>query len=132
VDGIVGALRYGRGRQEGSAAMATLDQCRAALQQLAERLGGVDADSKRAHALDRTISCHVTDLGVTFSGELRDGHIQSMTTEPAPKAQIRLTTTSDDLIALTDGSLSITTAWTRGRLKIDASMFDLLKIRSLL
>ena len=112
--------------------MATPEQCRAALEQLAERLGGVDADSKKAHALDRTISCHVTDLGLTFSGELRDGHIESITTGPAPKAQIRLTTTSDDLIAMTDGSLSLTTAWARGRLKIDASMFDLLKIRSML
>jgi hypothetical protein len=103
-----------------------------ALERLAERLGGVDADQRKAHSLDRTISCTVTDLGTTFSGELRDGHINGITTDPAPKAQIRLTTTSDDLIAMTDGTLSLTTAWARGRLKIDASMFDLLKIRSLL
>jgi len=111
--------------------MATAEECRSALEQLAARLGSVDPDQRR-QALDRSISCTVTDLGLTFSGRLREGHIESITTDPAPKAQIRLTTSSDDLIALTDGSLPFATAWTSRRLKVDASMFDLLKIRSML
>jgi len=45
---------------------------------------------------------------------------------------LRLTTTSDDLLALTDGSLPVMRAWTSGRLRIDASIVDLLKLRTLL
>lgn len=78
------------------------------------------------------MSCTVPDLGVVFSGQLRDGQLVDVTTDPAPKAQIRLTMSSDDLVALTDGTLSFPAAWSSGRVKIDASMLDLLKLRSLL
>jgi hypothetical protein len=110
--------------------MATLDDCRAAIETLADRLA--QADDVRENALDRTLSCRVPDLDVTFSGRLQDGHIRDVTTAPADKAQIRLTVSSDDLVALTDGSLSIGSAFATGKLKIDASFLDLLKLRSLL
>ncbi|KDN82466.1 hypothetical protein KCH_57590 [Kitasatospora cheerisanensis KCTC 2395] len=51
---------------------------------------------------------------------------------PAAKADIRLTTTGDDLVALVDGRLPFPTAWATGRLKLDASFLDLLRLRSLL
>ena len=40
--------------------------------------------------------------------------------------------TSDDLIALLAGELSPPTAWATGRLKVEASVLDLLKLRTLL
>jgi hypothetical protein len=112
--------------------MATAAQCRKALEGLASRLREVDEADRRRHAFDRTLSCHVPDLDVTFSGELRDGHIVDITTDPAPKAQIRLTAQSDDLVALTEGDLSFGQAWLAGRVKIEAGVRDLLKIRSML
>lgn len=75
------------------------------------------------------------DLGTTFVGQLRDGtlHDVSMAEDGTPvEAQVRLTVGSEDLVALTDGRLGFATAWARGRLKIDASMMDLLKLRTLL
>jgi hypothetical protein len=39
---------------------------------------------------------------------------------------------SDDLVALMAGDLSFTNAWSSGRVKVDASVFDLLKLRNLL
>lgn len=112
--------------------MATTAQCRKALENLASRLRGVDEEDRRRHAFDRTLSCHVPDLDITFSGELRDGHIVGITTDPAPKAQVRLTATSDDLVSLTEGNLSFGQAWLSGRVKVEAGVRDLLKLRSML
>ena len=112
--------------------MATIDECRAALQRLAGRLREVDEEDRNKHAFDRTLSCHVPDLGVTFHGRLEDGHITGITTEEQPKAQIRLTTDSDDLVAMTDGELGFGPAWLSGKVKVEAGVRDLLKLRSML
>jgi hypothetical protein len=112
--------------------MATLEQCRSAIDTLAARLGQADADDRRDQLLDRTLSCRIPDLDVTFSGRLKEGHIRDVTTAPSPKAQIRLTVNSDDLIALVDGELNFGQAWLNRRLKVDASFLDLLKLRELM
>lgn len=111
--------------------MASLEQCHAALERLAERLATVD-DERERHSFDRSLSCHVPDLDVTFAGALSDGQITDITTEPTPKAQIRLTAKSDDLLALTDGDLDFGKAWLSGRVKVEAGVRDLLKLRSML
>lgn len=112
--------------------MATDKECRAALERLAARLATVDGDEHRHNTFDRSMSCLVPDLNVTFSGALSDGQINGITTEPAPKAQVRLTVGSDDLVALTDGELDFGRAWLSGRVKVEASVRDLLKLRSML
>ncbi len=112
--------------------MATVDECHDAVERLAERLSSVDDEARRKHAFDRTLSCHIPDLDITFTGSLRDGHLQDISTDPAPKAQIRLTANSDDLVAMTDGHLSFGQAWFGGKIKVDASVLDLIKLKSLL
>lgn len=47
---------------------------------------------------------------------------------PRPDATLRMT--GDDLIALVDGQLGLAAAFTSGRLRIDASLLDLLRVRS--
>jgi putative sterol carrier protein len=49
-----------------------------------------------------------------------------------PKADIRLTMSSDDLMALTAGELSFAPAWASGRIKLEAGLRDMLRLRSLL
>jgi putative sterol carrier protein len=49
-----------------------------------------------------------------------------------PKADIRLTMSSDDLLALTSGQLSFAPAWASGRVKLEAGLRDMLRLRSLL
>ena len=112
--------------------MATLEQCRTALERLSDRLSGVDDEDRKQVEFDRTLSCHVPDLDTTFHGRLEGGHIVGITTDEAPKAQIRLTATSDDLVALTDGGLDFGRAWLGGRIKVEAGVRDLLKLRSML
>jgi hypothetical protein len=112
--------------------VATVDQCRAAVLRLAERI----ATDKRAAGFDRTISAAVTDLGVVFHGRLRDGVLQEISTHRAtdavPAAQVRLELRGDDLLALASGRLSFVESWLTGRIHIQASLGDLLQLRKLL
>lgn len=112
--------------------MATFDECRAAVERLAERLTSVDDDERRKHAFDRSLSCYIPDLDTTFCGRLEDGHIHDIRTEGAQPAQIKLTADSDDLVAMTDGHLSLGQAWRSGKLKVQASVLDLIKLKSLI
>lgn len=117
-------------REDGGDKVASLQECRVALDALAAKLGGAGADDHRK-PFDRTLSCHVSDLDTTFSGQIREGQLSDITTEQRPRAQVRLTTTSDDLVAMTDGHLSAGTAWARGRLKVEAGIGDLLRLRTM-
>jgi putative sterol carrier protein len=111
--------------------MATVRQCERALRVLAKRLAELDTDLRRKHSVDRTLQCTVTDLSTCFSGRVCDGELLDLAIAEAPDAQIKLTVSSDDLVALVEGQLGVTAAWTSGRLRVDASMLDLIRLRSL-
>lgn len=112
--------------------MATKKQCEAALRGLAQRLDDVDESLKKRHAPDRTVSCRIPDLETTFTGRLAQGSLCDIADGPTENAQIRLTVSSDDLLAVTKGELPFASAWATGRLKIEASVLDMIRLRSLL
>lgn len=113
--------------------MASLKECRVALTDLVNRLAEVDPDLRRKHAVDRTLSCRIPDLDVTFFGTLSPDGLENVTETPRnDEAQVRITVDSDDLLALCNGQMPFAVAWARGRLKIDASMMDLLRLRTLI
>jgi hypothetical protein len=112
--------------------MADRSQCEAALQSLAARLDRLAHEGRPPRTPDRTIVCRIPDLDTAFSGELRGGCLRDIGEGDRGGAQITLTLSSDDLVAVTQGKLSVTSAWASGRLKVDASMRDLLRVRSLL
>jgi hypothetical protein len=112
--------------------MATKDACEAALLELAQRLDGVPDSMKKRHSVDRTITCYLPDLHITYSGRISDGALCDICEGPVPGAHIRLTVSSDDLVAVTSGELPFTSAWTSGRLRIEASMLDMLRLRAIL
>jgi hypothetical protein len=113
--------------------MADKTQCEAALRTLADRLDKhAGAGGTRPRTPDRTIVCRIPDIDTCFSAALRSGSLTDVVEGNRRDAQITFTVNSDDLVAVTDGSLSFVTAWTSGRLKIDASLRDLLRVRSLL
>jgi hypothetical protein len=111
--------------------MATIEECEEAFGHLATQLGGVDADRRKQMALDRSITCRLRDLDVIFAGQLRDGGLHDIRQVEQADGQVRLSMTSDDLLRLTSGQVSFGSAWASGRLKVDASVFDLLKLRAL-
>ncbi len=112
--------------------MATVEQSAAAMHRLADRMKGMDANAKAKTMLDRSVTCHLRDIGVTFGARLRDGTLQDIRQVDATDGQIRLTMTSDELVEMVDGRLSFAKAWASGRVKVHASVFDLLKLRALL
>lgn len=112
--------------------MATEAECREALDQLAAQLAANAADVRKRLDLDRTMVCRVTDLDVAFRGRLAGGRLVDITDGDDPKAKIKLTTTSDDLVALVQGRLDFARALGARRISISASPFDLLKLRKLL
>lgn len=112
--------------------MASTQDCSRALRSLAKRLADVDDELRRKHAVDRTVTCRITDLETDFSGRISDGELVEVKQEPLPDAQIKLALTSDDLLALTEGQLNVASAWATGRLRVDASIKDMLRLRALL
>jgi len=109
-----------------------MDQCMKAL----EGILGDLARNPAAAGLDRSLSCRFTDLDEVVLGRLSSGAVRDLHVLPhgpeVPKADIRLTMTSDDLIALTDGRLSFGPAWATGRVKLEAGLRDLLRLRKIL
>jgi hypothetical protein len=115
--------------------VASLAECEQALHDLAGRLAEVPADVRGRYVVDRTLACRVPDLDAVFLARLGRGGIEDLRSAPGGDvagAQIRLAARSDDLLALLAGELSPPTAWATGRHKVDASVLDLLKLRSLL
>ena len=112
--------------------MATVEECRTALHELAKRLASNAAEASQKLDFDRTLACRVTDLETAFHGRLVGGQIEGLADGDDPAAKIKLTLSSDDLIALVNGQLNVASAWASGRIKINASVLDLLKLRKLL
>ena len=111
--------------------MATVDQCRQALREVAARLQGEPGVSAKL-TLDRAVVCHITDLDHSFHGRLRGGQLIDLTDGDDPAAQIRLNVSSDDLQAIVEGRLNFALAWATGRASVKASFGDLLKLRKLM
>lgn len=112
--------------------MATAEEVEQTVQGLVTRLHALDPELRRKHAINRTVSCRITDLEQVWTGRLCDEGLQDVTTAPRDKAQVRLALTSDDLVALAAGRLSVGQAWATGRLRVQAGPLDLLKLRALL
>ncbi|RST11010.1 sterol-binding protein [Streptomyces sp. WAC05374] len=115
--------------------MATIEECRSALDRLSANLRHANGEVRSAAALDRTLSCHITDLDSTFTGRLVGGRIEvlgHLDGPPRERAEIRLAMAGDDLVAMVDGELNFARAWASGRVRLEAGFRDLLRLRSLL
>lgn len=115
--------------------MATIEECRAALEKLSDNMQNAEGNVRTAAAMDRSVSCRITDLDITFVGRMTGGRIVVQDTlqgPPREKAQIRLTMAGDDLVALVNGELNFAKAWGSGRVKFEAGLRDLLSLRKLL
>jgi hypothetical protein len=114
--------------------MATVEDCRDALERLTRRISQLDPADRAAHLADRDVSCEVTDLGVTFVARLGPdgaGPVTQANGASAP-AQIKFKAASGDLLRIADDPGQFPRAWLTGRVKVDASIFDLVRLRKLL
>ena len=115
--------------------MASVEDCERAIQALAAKFADVDPDLRARHVVTRTLACRVPDLDVVFLARLCDEGLEELRCydgNDTDGAQVRIAADSDDLLAMVDGQLSPPMAWATGRLKVQASPMDLLKLRALL
>jgi hypothetical protein len=114
--------------------MATAQECRKALESLTGRLSDMDAKDRAAKLADRTLSCRVPDLGVTFLTRLGPHGADPIVEAPANArpAQIRFIAKSDDIVAIGEDPASFAKAWLTGRVRVEGSFMDLLQLRKLL
>jgi hypothetical protein len=121
-----------RGEEVG---VASVQECERALLSLADKLAAVDPEVRARYVVQRTLACRVPDLDVVFLATLNDEGLEELRCSGGSStdgAQVRIVAVSDDLLALLDGELSPPVAWATGRLKVQASPLDLLKLRALL
>jgi predicted lipid carrier protein YhbT len=111
--------------------VASEAECEAALRSLVDAVAALDPEVRRKYVVDRTVSCRISDLGVTWSAHLTDNGLVGMSKD-APKAQVRLSVASDDLLSLVDGKLALPTAVATGKIRVQASPFDLLRLSAFL
>jgi predicted lipid carrier protein YhbT len=113
--------------------MASVEQCRVALDDLMTALASVDPVLRARHVPERSVACRVEDLDVTFVGRL-DEHgchdIVERVDDPAD-VDVRVSMSSDELVALAEGHDDFLHAWLRGRIQVSASVRDLLRLRAL-
>ncbi len=112
--------------------MASEQQCAQAFEDLADLIQGVDAGTRRKFAMDRTVSCRVPDVGQTWSGRVCEDGLLGVTLGDEMKAQVRLTIASEDLLSLVGGKIPLGVAFATGKLRIQASPMDLLRLGSFL
>lgn len=117
--------------------VATIKQCRSALERLAASVDDVDQEIRTRHLPRRTVLCTVKDLEVAFTARIDESGVHDIaqvtpiTPEP-PAAEVRVTVSSDDLVALAEGNDDFISAWLHGRVQVSAPMRDMLRLRSLL
>jgi SCP-2 sterol transfer family len=118
----------------GKETMATAEECRAALESLTGRIAEMDAKDRAAHLLDRTLSCRVPDLGITFLTRLSSNGAEPIRQVDggAPPAQVRFTADSDVVVAIAADPGTFMRAWLTGKLKVQGNVFDLLRLRKLM
>jgi predicted lipid carrier protein YhbT len=114
--------------------MATAEECRTALDRLTSRIAEMDAKDREAHLLDRTMSVRVPDLGVTFVTRLgaHGADPVRLADNGMPAAQVRFTANSDVILAIAADPGTFMRAWLSGKLRVQASVFDLLHLRRLM
>jgi SCP-2 sterol transfer family len=100
---------------------------------LMSRLDGNEANVRSAIPNRKVLRCLVPDLGTAWFSVVEHGRVsQPSETPPNGPADITLRVGSDDLVDLVEGRISFLSAFTSGKVRVDASIVDLLRLRSLL
>ena len=114
--------------------MATAEECRKALESLLGRITQMDPATRQANFPERTMSARVPDLGLVFVTRVGPNGVEPVEEAPpgSPPAQVKFTANSDDLVAIAADPGTFARAWLTGKLKVEANVFDLLRLRKFL
>lgn len=116
--------------------MSSIDACLDGIARANERILAKPVDKRREHIRERSIRVVVPDLATAFDMRLTVEGLLDVVPRPqdasVPSTQVTVTVSSDDLVALTQERLDPAKALLSRRLKVDASLRDLMRLRRLL
>ncbi|WP_431869472.1 SCP2 sterol-binding domain-containing protein [Nocardiopsis eucommiae] len=115
--------------------MSSIDACLEGIARANERILAQPLDRRREHIRERTVRVIVPDLETAFDMRLTVDGLTDVTPGPlvaSGSAQVRVTVTSDDLVALAEDRLDPAVALITRRLKVDATLSDMLRLRRVL
>lgn len=113
--------------------MATIEQVEGTFADLVGRLDALEPRQRAMLPSRRTLQATCTDLDASWHATWRSGTFSDVIDgEPDRRADIRIRLSSDDLVELAAGRLDFSRALGEGRVKVDASMTDLLRLRAVL
>lgn len=112
--------------------MATVAEVEAVLAELLSRFADVDSGTRAMLPSRRVIEARFPDLGIVRHAEWHEGQLHVLDAPPPRRPDIRVTVDSDDLVAMAEGRLSFSRAYAANRIRLDASMTDLLRLRAVL
>ena len=114
--------------------MATRREVEAKLRELISRLDGaeegVDALA-RALPQSRIIEVDITDLGQVYWSQLSGGRMGPLKKGRPEQSNIRIVADSDDLVDMVDGKRSLFSSYIGGRVKVEANLSDIMRLRKL-
>lgn len=129
---LASSLRGQAGPDRSRDTMASVDQVEDVLVQLLSRLGEVDDATRAILPSLRTIEASCPDLGLVRHALWRRGDLELLDDVPPRRPDIRISVHSDDLLAIAAGDLPFSRALASNRLRLDASMADLIRLRAVL
>jgi len=112
--------------------VASVEEVEQALAALLQRLGDVDESTRALLPSHRTIEACCPDLDLVRHAEWRSGKMILIDEAPDGRSDIRISVRSDDLLDIASGALPFGRAYAANKLRLDASMTDLLRLRAVL
>lgn len=111
--------------------MATIEEVEQAIADLIGRLDRVDNSYRAMLPTRRLIQTTCPDLDTTWHATWASGRLEPIQQgRPERRPDIRIKVDSNDLMALAGGELDFARAYAEGRIRVDASMTDLLRLRA--
>jgi hypothetical protein len=114
--------------------VASKDEVSRAIERLMARLDGNEANVRSAIPGRKVLGCLVTDIDASWYSVIEDGHVLPPTEEPPPgeRVAVLLKVRSDDLVDLVEERISFMSAFLSGKVRVDASLPDLLRLRTIM
>ncbi|MCY9784676.1 SCP2 sterol-binding domain-containing protein [Nocardiopsis sp. EMB25] len=116
--------------------MSSIEACLAGIARVNERIIAQPESERRKHIRERSVSVVVPDLSTVFDMRLTLDGLVDITHRPsdqtAPSPQVRVTVGSADLVELAEDRMDYARALLTRRVRVDASISDLLRMRRLM
>ena len=112
--------------------MASVEEVEGVLGDLLDRLTEIDDTTSALLPSRRTIEARCPDLDLVRFALWDKGRIHRLESLDGRRPDIRISVRSSDLLSMANGELTFARAYASNRVRLDASMGDLLRLRAVL